>query len=270
MDYIYQYDNIGDYYRDCLRPTQSNHLSSQTGRETFTYSPSLEATRERYSKGYPEGTKEAQKVMLQLTPYLRSVPGLKKGWKPQVYAGGNFILSNYVRGIPELCNVLSPVVSKKFCSIILNQSASCAISTEVMARRGTVVVALVNLLEQYGYRVAVKVAYALRGTSHFLYTIVTLKVFNQTLDGDRLAFFLGDPSSFRRLYFAYMESLPEPMPKDMLDRHYGVPIELPKDMIGEKDIYFPCASFNDSHWHSIEGTVTYLREVLKRYGIDMG
>jgi len=268
MDYVYQYDNIQDYYRECMLPSQSHYNSSRAGSADFCYSNSFKETQERFTKGFPEGSAKARELLMQLTPFVRSVQGVKRGWKPQRYPGGNFILDNYVKGIPDICNTMSPVISKKFCSIILNQTASAGISTDVMLKRGIVTIALVNILEQNGYRVSVKVAYGEQGYTHKLFTIVNLKAFNQTIETDRLAFFLADPSAFRRLNFAFMESRPEPIPGDILNRSYGVPGDLPANMIGEKDIYLTKANFNDSCWHDLDGTKQYLKETLKRYGIE--
>lgn len=269
-DFLFEYDNIQDYYKECMKPRTTHHKDSITNDEFFSGSKSFEETLERYNKGYPEGTSKARTLLMQLTPFLRTVQGVKSGWSPQRYAGGNFILNNYVRGIPELCNVMSPIVSKKFCSIILNQTASCGVSTEVMLKRGITALALALMLEQNGYRVSVKVAYGERGKNETcMYTIVNLKAFNQTLEVDRLAFFLADPSSFRRLNFAFMETRSEPLNTDILDRSYGSPIDLKKEMIGDKDIYLTKANFNYEYWHSLEGTKAFLKETLKRYGIEM-
>jgi hypothetical protein len=268
MDYIYQYDNIQDYYRECMLPSKSHYKSSVEGSREFCYSDSMDETKERFTKGFSEGSAKARELLMQLTPFVRSVQGVKRGWKAQRYPGGNFILDNYVKGIPDICNTMSPVVSKKFCSIILNQTASAGIGTDVMLKRGIVTIALVNILEQNGYRVSIKVAYGERGYTHSLYTTVNLKAFNQTVETDRLAFFLADPSAFRRLNFAFMESRPEPIPTDILPRGYGMPVDLPASMIGEKDIYLTKASFNDDCWHSVDGAKQYLKETLKRYGIE--
>ena len=271
MDFVYEYSNVVDYFNKATGPREYEHSynSSHQHDANWSGSDSYDETLQRYNKGYAHGTAQARELLLKITPYVRTVQSTRRGWSPQRYAGGNFILSNYVRGVPELCNVMSPIVSKKFASIVLNQTASAGIGADVMLKRGVCVVALVNLLEMHGYRCAVKVAYGERGSDHRLFTTVVLKAFNQTMELDRLAFFLADPSAFRRLNFSFMESLPANIIRDVIARSYGVPIELPASMIDEKDIYLSCANLNQEHWHSVDGTIAFLKETLKRYGIDL-
>jgi len=206
---------------------------------------------------------------MQLTPFLRTVKGMKRGYKPQRYAGGNFLLDNYCKGIPEVCNVVSPVESKKFVSVILNGTASCGVSLPVMEKRGAAVFALVDILQLHGYRVAVKLAYAVEGSGYHLQHSVILKAFEQTVEMDRLAFFLTDPSAFRRLQFATMErENAQVRGKIDIGSSYGTPREIEKSDIGEKDIYIGCASWHLPAWSGLEETKKWLIETLRRYGVE--
>lgn len=270
--WFHRYDNVSDYYRDANGPS-SMHQSARSSRNThgsWNGSDSFAETQERFIKGYPHGTAEAKKLLLQVTPYLRTVKGTSKGWRPQRYAGGNFILDNYVRGIPDVSNCMVPVISKKFASIIVNGTVSSSIGVEVMQRRGLVAVALTQVLESHGYRVSIKLANSTSGDNGAkLYCVVDLKPFNQTIELDRLAFFLADASAFRRLHFSWEETLPEDVRQIMnIPGGYGRPCELPDSEIGKDDIYLGCAHARAEHWYSLEGAIGYLKELLKRYGIE--
>jgi hypothetical protein len=195
---------------------------------------------------------------------------MKRGFVPQRYAGGNFILSNYVRGIPEVCSVMSPIVSKKFASIIVNNTASCGVEAETLLRRGVVALALADILQSNGYRTSIKVAFATGAHGNKLSCIIDVKPFHQTADLDRLAFYLADPSAFRRLFFSWLETkLDRKQRMDMAvdGGNYGHPIEIPKNEIGEKDIYLGCQDWHNQAWHTTEGAIAWIKEALKRYGI---
>lgn len=267
--WMHRYGNVHAYYTDALN-TYSEHASSRSNDASFTGSQSFEETQERYTKGYARGTAKARELMLELTPFLRTTQGVKRSWRPQRYAGGNFILDNYVRGIPELCNTMSPVVSKKFASLLLNGTASCGVSTNTMEIRGVAALALAQVLEQHGYRVSIKLSYAESSSGHKQYCIIDLKPFNQTIELDRLAFFLADPSAFRRLQFSWMESQPADIRAIMdVPGGYGSPCELPASEIGPNDIYLGCASWHDSHWRNLDTAQAWIKETLKRYGVQV-
>ena len=271
--WMHRYPNVAEYHREAIADTDmSGYRSSRKHNESWSGSSSFDVTEERYSKGYPEGTALARDMVLKLTPFLRTVKGLKRGWKNSMHAGGNFDMQAYSKGLPECCVTMQPVVSKKFASLIVNTTASCGVSTEVMQRRGVACLALAQVLEQNGYRVSIKLAFALAGDSpKKQFCIVDLKPFNQTADVDRLAFFLADPSAFRRLHFSWMEAQPREVRRIMWvepSSGYGMPIELPSSEITDKDIYLGCANLNSKQWTSLELAQDWIKESLKRYGVQ--
>jgi hypothetical protein len=269
--YLYRYENVSDYYKACLATDQRDGRANQSrsGSFSFTRSKSFEETQKRYTHGFSEGTKLAKALRMQITPFIRTTSSHKNGWQPQRYAGGNFILSNYVRGLPEVCNVMTSVKSKKFASIILNGSASCGVDTEIMLKRGVAVIALADILELNGYRTAIRVVYNNRGSGGMeVGTDITVKRFSQPPELDRLAFYLADPSALRRLFFSWLENLPASFRESLsVPGHYGIPCELPKSEVGKQDIYIGCMHWDLPAWHSIDGAVAWIKETLKRYGI---
>ena len=270
--WMHRYPNVSEYYHDAIADTDCSSRSSRKERDSWSGSSSFEVTEQRYSKGYPEGTALARQMVMKLTPFLRTVKGVKRGWKNSMHAGGNFNMDAYNKGLPECCVTMQPVVSKKFASLIVNTTASCGVSTEVMQRRGVACLALAQVLETNGYRVSIKLAYALAGDRpHKQFCIVDVKPFNQTADMDRLAFFLADPSAFRRLHFSWMEAQPREVRRIMWvepSSGYGMPIELPSSEITDKDIYLGCANLNSPQWHSLDSAQEWIKESLKRYGVQ--
>ncbi len=269
--FTYRYDNVNNYFSDAIAQTDSRSRSSrQAGNRGWAGSDSWDITEQRYRTGYPEGTAKARELALRLTPFLRTVKGQRRGFKASMHAGGNFLIDNYNRGLPECCSVMQPVVSKKFASLILNGTASCGVGVDVMQRRGIAALALAQVLEQNGYRVSIKLCY---GESYKAkqFVLIDLKPFHQSIELDRLAFFLSDPSAFRRLQFSWMETRPAEERAALgvdPDCGYGRPIDLSKSEIGDKDIYLGCASYNDSHWRSLETAQAWIKESLKRYGVE--
>jgi hypothetical protein len=99
----------------------------------------------------------------------------------------------------------------KLVTIGLNCSVSAAVSASVIRQRGAAVMALVQLLEQAGRSVCVKVGIGLNGAddpSFSLCASVILKAFGEALDEDKLAFWLVCENAFRRCLFRLMESTP--------------------------------------------------------------
>jgi|SRR5690242_18782370 len=269
-----EFANVADYYRMATGETDAptRERSSRNGpANKWNGDAVFDDTCQRYLRGYPELTAKAKALSVKLTPFLRTVKGMKRGFRPSMHAGGNFIIDNYNRGIPEACLTMQPVISKKFASILVNNTASAGIDADVLTMRGVAATALVDILQANGYRVAVKLGYGILGGGYKLFDIITLKAFEQTMELDRLAFFLADPSAFRRLQFSAMETHPKIVRDSVGIRSssgYGRPIELDSDYIGEKDIYLGCASFDQEHWHTLDTAQAWIKEALKRYGVQ--
>lgn len=270
LEHFYRYDNITEFYRDATKePAEALvYRSSRTADPLFHGSDSFEQTCDRFLKGFAEGTAKAREIALKLTPFLRTVKGQKRGFKPSIHAGGNFILDAYNRGIPECCSVMQPIVSKKFASLILNGSVYAGINTNVILMRGVAVVALAQVLESNGYRVAIKWCDSTGsfGANECLHTIINIKEFNHPTELDRLAFFLADTSMERRLYFSWQETSRHGAA--IVRASYGQAIELPASEIGANDIYLGAGSFTNKAWQSLEGTQAWIKETLKRYGVE--
>ena len=95
------------------------------------------------------------------------------------------------------------------------------IDTETINRRGSVVLALIELLEYAGCRVELTMVYA--GQSHvnnksLVTETIRLKSFEQPLSHTRLAFIALHPAAFRRIQFRAYEGI-----EDMiLKNHFGM------------------------------------------------
>jgi hypothetical protein len=98
-------------------------------------------------------------------------------------------------------------------TIGLNCTVSAGVSPSIIRQRGAAVLALVQLLEQAGRSVCVKVGISLsdsleRSPAYSLKASLVLKAFGEALDADKLAFWLVCEDAFRRCWFRIMEACP--------------------------------------------------------------
>lgn len=155
-------------------------------------------------------------------------------------------------------------------------SASSAVSADTIERRGSVLSALVQLLEYAGRRVELWTAVCCygvkRGRADFDYRI-QVKASDQPLDMGRVAFALGHPSMLRRLGFHAIATLPD-KPGGGLYRaraargyNFCAPAKLPD--LDTWDIGFSEMHSLDRQWAEPGKAETWVLAELKKQGIEL-
>jgi len=99
----------------------------------------------------------------------------------------------------------------KIVHIAFGASVSGAVDVSTIMKRGAVIVALVDLLEQAGKRVQLTIKTGTAEGGNLKYhsqCAITVKQPDQQIDLSTLAFAVAHPSSFRRLQFAWEELAP--------------------------------------------------------------
>jgi len=161
--------------------------------------------------------------------------------------GGSFIeVGAYCSGEPECFgDFTSPDRQTKPIRIIVNISASAFVSADSIRRRGAVIVAAIDVLEERGFMVEVLVCEAVtHGKDRRFGWRVLVKETGQNLDLDRLAFWLTHPAALRRLGFAVCE-LEDKRTREqfgfVIYGGYGIPaeVQLTDDDLAGDHIYFP-------------------------------
>jgi hypothetical protein len=161
----------------------------------------------------------------------------------------------------------------KLLTLTFNAVASGEIAHNIFITKGTLVCALVELLEMAGYSVAVNFnCHDTDKKTAIISPIVRVKKHGMPLDRGRLAFALAHPDSLRRLTFAHMEQMPQNV-KDSFGIHengpYGNVEEMSQDDPDRGDIYIAGSYLLDSQWSKPETAEKWLIGQLEAQGIKL-
>ena len=224
-------------------------------------------------KGWPEGLARVKALSEAFVSKVGSGM-LKESFAP-AETGLFFDVGLVMTGQPEAW--LQVVETEEECkggklvTIGLNCSVSAAVSASVIRQRGAAVMALVQLLEQAGRSVCVKVGIGLNGAddpSFSLCASVILKGFGEALDEDKLAFWLVCEDAFRRCLFRVMEATP--IWKGLGGEVEGGYGKIKKDWNPpETDIALGgMTAFSEKDWTE-EKAKTWIEEQLKAQGVSL-
>ena len=263
------YPSIEEYIEACDKPglqDKASHSSSEN-RGTRTFAEALKIARQ----GWAEGAEQAKALGMRIASDLHVHEDYKKTWKLSVQGGGNLVLPNYIQGKPECFRHYARVSVPKFIHIVFNGTASWGVTTESLIKKGVACAAVVDMLETHGFRCKVDKSVVNSGVSDksYIESITTLKDYGESLDIDRLVFFLAHPSSFRRLEFARWEYLGIKIGGNFreevgIDNNYGLQAES-RD---QGDIYFQKSRLHTG-WDNEEEAEIKIREILKAQGLEL-
>ena len=156
-------------------------------------------------------------------------------------------------------DIVESVAKTRIVRVVVSLSASASVKPEIIIKRGAMICAMVDAMEQAGYSVEIvgnEHTKSYRATSE---TNIVLKQSNQPLNVSCLAFCLAHPAMLRRMLFSLKELIGW---ADYSDA-YGIPI----DATNQGDIYFGaiCADRSPS---TREMTETILSK-MKLFGIEL-
>lgn len=152
--------------------------------------------------------------------------------------GSGIDVARFVEGIPECCQKFEPQIkigkSNRILNMIINIGALGDIPAAIMTTKGGYALAMLDLLELGGYRVAVRLfSKAERRGQGSITVAVEIKSPDQSPDKNRLAYIMAHPSTLRRLVFSIREC-------EWGIGHVGGTVEY-SPLPGE--IYIPSANF---------------------------
>jgi hypothetical protein len=155
----------------------------------------------------------------------------------------------------------------KVLRLVFNICASAGISPDTIIAKGAVVAALVILLERAGFRIAVEIVNAIRGSiEHEMW--VPVKSADQDLDLPRLVFALAHPSMLRRIWVAHQETLsPNVRAAVCIPGGGGTPIECKPENRG--DIYIGRSMLGEPQWTDTQSTTRWVVSELKKQGVQI-
>lgn len=216
--------------------TCSKDKDSSTAEFTGTKSWSEALNLARF--GWPKGTKKLKKALEGLKG--ATAPALEHSFD---VAGEEVDIGRYLTGDPENMIEYYPVHRDgiKFIDVYVSFAYHCGYSANDVIKRGAVILSNIDALEQNGYRCKI-IGYSKNGAGkHGLEMQVILKEYEETLELDRMAFCLINPSMLRRLGFKLIERfVPQQANKNYgSGRTFTAPenaLHIDRDMFSERSI----------------------------------
>lgn len=223
-------------------------------------------------EGWPQGSERMRALSAMFQDKVTSL--VEQFTIPYNVTGSDFDVSLVNQGIPEhwytIQSHLEEGAGTKACRIVLNCSVSGGISKAGIEAKGAAVMALVECLEYSGVRCQVELVEYTYGdydeTRYEAKIHCIVKLPEQPLEYDRLAFILAHPATERRLCFGVQEAH-ENFCKGV--GGYGVPFEVdPKD-IHYGDIHIGGSLYGQPHWESSDEIIKWILEQLKIQGVKL-
>jgi len=281
--------------------TKKRHSRRKRDGSTFKHTTEVLAI-----QGWPEGSKYADVYGSWLFDKCSSIIE-REDYFFEV-TGADIDMAAYTTGIPE-CFIEQRMTcveeeGQKIFHLIFGNGATSGVSTQMVAKRGAVVVALIQLLEYAGYSMVVDLMSSTRnfkqdrqdysqgdnnplwlprgtklhssdrhhtGWHPHVETWVPLKRAGEPIDTDRLLFALAHRGSFAQIAFAIWEALPQWLGKECrfgVNTNCGAPIKV-KEWSTRGDLNFPEATHFDSTWKSDEDAIKWILDHLKRAGLKV-
>lgn len=243
-------------YSACGRAESSSKPGDWSGK--FSYLEALNAA----EKGDPEEAKN-------ITPSDHLL-GYNNMTNTVVYdyEGSNVDIGRYMSGEPE-CMISMKRKGRPILTIVYNLTTSCTVDADTMRAKGRILLNTITGLEQNGYGVELIMCVTAKASCSYLEsgpiltaTFIKVKDSKEYFNADLLAYWLVDPSAFRRLWFRECEVAPEWV-QEGLSNSYGSVGDLPTGFLKKKPhwIYFPRTL------QTTEATTKRMKEILEKYSV---
>lgn len=248
------------------------HRSSIIGSPEFTGTQDMAEAVNLGRTGWDGGTETIKRFKTTIEDLMRGqipIPSRRYRMYGKKIDMGRFMsgqpdafVQKYDRGIRR------ESFAPKILRVVVNITASGAISPETILRRGAALVVLVDTLERRRIRCSIDlvscVATRLNGGNTLEY-VVNVKRDSEFLSLDKLAYFTGHASALRRVMFSVAEH-----ENDAVRRHFGIGTDMggygiPGEATERGDIYLP-RMLSTADWS--EGlTIAWLTKTMREQGI---
>lgn len=207
------YNSIGDFKKD-LERTESDifkgeyleSMAEGAHAENFTTTANYqEATELMYNGDHQALERLTNCKMVEVnakhTPRPRTIAG-RVGFAPHV--------ANYLNGCPNTMISRTKINSKKrVITVYYHMGCNGHIDAQDIAKTGANLLSAIKAIEAAGVRVNLYVGKITEEKKETAATFVRVKTDGQPLDELKMAYFLANPSFFRRHLFRWVETSPE-------------------------------------------------------------
>ena len=208
--------------------------------------------------GWPEGLEK-------LTSKLDLCLGKGKSrYRVNDVAGDYPDIGRFLSGVPVCMSrrVIDQGRKRPIIDIIMNVSYSGNTSQDAIINYGAAVASAVDELETAGFRVNIQIGCMVKGneTGTLYGCLVNAKTAGESLDLDRLIFFIAHPSFFRRFGFGYFEIA---MNYDELGYGYGKVGTMDQKDLGQETIFFPGSTTLNNDCRSLDKARDYVKGIIR-------
>ena len=209
--------------------------ASERGSKRFTGTANFEEADNLRRKGDKKSLAILNDYKIKFDKYIQYNNGYKIKQRNDIH-GFVPIVPNAIIGLPlSMINQTREAKKVKGIDILYNVSIGCGTSTDDIARKGAIMLSLIDALERKGFRVNLKVgSVTMKGnTVHGVTT--TMKRHDEPLNIRKLAYYLVNPSCLRRTFFKLKETISELT--DVTNDGYGSSSKFDKQREKLKAIY---------------------------------
>ena len=273
--FLRQYDDVGALLRlvENIQPEPWRVSMDDHRDENWDLGVGFSGALKLAEEGWVDGVEEVRRARERLGALVR--PRTHQQDFEMREDGGSFVdVGTYCSGEPECFgNFKPPERPVKPIKVVVGTSYSWTFTSAEITRRGALIVALIDALEELGYMVECHMESANTGHDygagvHCVRAL--LKATNQSVDVDRLAFWITHPAARRRIGFAVNEQEPRNVRQlfgyGCGGSYYGTPTSLPQE--GD-DLHFASLLASDpvtANWKDDDRAVRYMRQLLVEKG----
>lgn len=209
--------------------------SSITGDKHFTGTDNFEQAENLRRKGDKKSLSMLNEYKIKFDKYIQYNNGYKIKQRNDIH-GFVPIVPNAIIGLPlSMINQSREPKKVKGIDIFYNVSIRCRTITEDIARKGAIMLSLIDALERKGYRVNLKVGSVSMKKNTVHGVVTTMKRYDEPLNIRKLAYYLVNPSCLRRTFFKLKETISELT--DVTNDGYGTNNKFDKQREKLKSIY---------------------------------
>lgn len=262
------YYDLIDLAKSPCEMTDENRSSKKKGQKDWYGTESLDEALDLAENGYEEGLQAAKMLKDRIDAILKSETYERKYFHDVV--GGSVSLPDYVLGVPDHMMNYDIALERhlgKTIEIVAEMGMNCGISTQSIELRGAALLAVIDALENQGFRVDVTITETVgnHGNLRMCYR-VPLKNGDRSLSPSMISFAITHPAWLRRILF----SVEEHEPIDIRNRFgfgydtphggYGRP-ENPSPNFLEGKLFFG----GDTAFKDIDQAVKWVSNILNQY-----
>ena len=210
--------------------------------------------------GWGAGMEKVRTVALPAVETITAALAASPEWSYDI-TGADYDVGEYLTGVPECWLHVEPTSARPCVRLLVNVSASCAVTSEGIMMRGAAVVALALGLQGAGYAVEVSACMVVDNYGTVASMRVPLTDGNGgPLDADRLLFALAHPAMLRRIG-AHLVAHHEGVTGDWVGM--SMPADPPASLgwREEADLYLPRMHADDANFQDAASIARWVADV---------